>query len=178
MARHSGDNFPVEFSEVPSLAGLNTSLYFQMTISPRLVDNVGEWPCVILGPLNIFASTWLMIKMFVLTRTCIFGESSEYVSIVSGYTPWLSYRVITITSKSEGTPVEFNLLKLELGKELLHFMISPIVTSWGPLNGNMTVVFNTFPALATALKAIRSLCQSLICLFNLANPPGLWRLIC
>ena len=83
--------------------------------------------------------------MFVLTSTCIFGESSEYVSIVSGYTPWLSYWIITIASKSEGTPVESNLLKLELGEELLHYMISPIVASRGPFNGDMSVVFDTFP---------------------------------
>ena len=82
-----------------------------------------------LGPLSIFSSTWFVIRMFVPTRAYIFGESSEYVSIVRGYTPWLPYRVITIASKSEGTPVEFNLLKLELGEELLYYMISPIIAS-------------------------------------------------
>ena len=96
LARHGGDNLPVQFSEVFSLAGFSTSLYFQMTISPCLVNNVGERPGVALGPLSIFASTWLMIRMFVLTRTCIFGESSEYVSIVSGYTPWLSWSLLSL----------------------------------------------------------------------------------
>ena len=129
LARHSGDNLSVQLSEVSSLTGFNTSLNFHLAISPRLVYNVCEGPSIVLGSFSIFACTGFMIRMFIFPRAGKLGESSEYVSIVSGNTPWLSYRIVTIASKSQGTPVELNLLKLKLSKELLHYMISPVVAS-------------------------------------------------
>ena len=66
------------------------------------------------------------------------------MSIVGSDTPWFSYRIVVVTTESKGTPVKLNLFKLKLFEKLLCYMISPVVTTRRPLDGNMTIVFNTF----------------------------------
>ena len=65
------------------------------------------------------------------------------MSIVGSDTPWLSDRIVVVTTESKGTPVELNLFKLKLFEELLYYVTSPVITARRPLDGNMTIVFNT-----------------------------------
>ena len=65
------------------------------------------------------------------------------MSIVGSDTPWFSDRIVAVTTQSKGTPVELHLFKLKLFEELLYYVISPVITTRRPRNGNMTFVFKT-----------------------------------
>ena len=84
-----------------------------------------------------------MIRVFALTRTCAFSKSTEYMSVVGGCTPRFSNWIVTVTTEPKGTSVKFNLFKLKLFEELLYYVISPVITTRRPLDGDMTIVFYT-----------------------------------